>query len=510
MNDSTMNDKLTSPTSYWLRQHPVQPAPVQPTPAHRASEPLQGEHRTEVAIIGAGISGLSTALELLQQGFQVTLCEASVIGAGTTAGSTGHLDAHPEQGPRSLIQSIGLDDARQVTRLRSEAIDHIEQRCDAACDFVRLPAYQYSEDSADADSLREDCEAAAELGLATAWETRLPLAHAACGYRIDRMGRFQSAEYLRRLTQLVIEQGGKIFEQTLLPSPSGEHPEHLESENGTLHFQQVVSAVHSGYTGSQRISLQTPAYQSYVLAARLRNPPADALYWDNADPYHYLRKATSDQDDLFIIGGCDHHTGAGDELAAHQDLEAYARQRFEVAEIVCRWSAELFEPLDGLPLIGKVPQTENVWTITGLSGIGLTWGTAAARLLADQIAGRQSPLSERLSPARFGLQQTVQAVTEHTPAVASYAQRVLPTASIDPQTLAPGEGRVGKVDGKHVAVCRDAQGQIHQRSPVCVHLGGVVRWNPAEQTWDCPVHGGRYTAAGCRLYGPPSGDLEPP
>ncbi len=495
-----MNENLLSPTSYWLGE----------LPACSHYPALKGEHRTEVAIIGGGISGLSTALELLEAGFRVAVCEASVIGAGTTAGSSGHLDAHSEMGHRPLIQAIGLENARSVVRLRREAIDTIAQRSDTASELVRLPAYQYSENPSDADSLREDCEAAAEVGLDVQWVEHLPLAHAACGYRIDHMGRFHSARYLRRLAQLVVEKGGQIFEHSLVGTPEGEHPDRLSAGGGEIRFEHVVGAVHSGYTGAQRVYIQTPAYQSYVLAARLRNPPPDALYWDNAQPYFYIRKASSREDDLFLIGGCDHHTGGGDETAAQAELEQYTRERFDVIEIVCRWSAELFEPIDGLPIIGKIPQTENVWTITGLSGIGLTWGTAAGRLLAQQIAGRDTPLQDQLSPARFALKQATKMVTEHTAAVASYAQRVLPSKRIDSQSLAPGEGHVGKVDGKHVAVCRDSQGQLHQRSPICVHMGGVVRWNPVEQTWDCPVHGGRYTASGCRLYGPPQQDLQQP
>jgi glycine/D-amino acid oxidase-like deaminating enzyme/nitrite reductase/ring-hydroxylating ferredoxin subunit len=495
-----MAEKLISPSSYWLGD----------APARSQFPQLSGEQQTQVAIIGGGISGLSTALELLQRGFQVTVCESSVIGAGTTAGSTGHLDAHSETGHRPLIKRIGVDDARQVIRVRSEAIDLIENRSDAACDFKRLPAYQYSESEDDTDSLRDDCEAAAELGLDVQWEQKPPLALAACGYRVNRMGRFHSAHYLRRLTQLVLEKGGQIFEHTLVEGPADTHPDRLPAGKGHIRFDHVVSAVHSGYAASNWVYLQTPPYQSYVLAARLRNPPPDALWWDNAEPYHYIRKANSSDENLYIIGGCDHHTGGGDELAAQSDLETYTRERFDVFEIVCRWSAELFEPLDGLPIIGKVPQCENVWIVTGLSGVGLTWGTAAGRLLAQQIAGEESILADRIAPGRFGLKQAAKMVTEHTSAAASYAERVLPTHSIDPQSLAPGEGRVGKVDGKHVAVCRDAHGQLHQRSPICVHMGGVVRWNPVEQTWDCPVHGGRYTSAGCRLYGPPSGDLEDP
>lgn len=495
-----MSERVLAPTAYWHRDA---------TSSRRFSS-LQGVHQTQVAIIGAGIAGLSTALELLQRGYRVAVCEASVIGAGTTAGSTGHLDAHLERGHKKLIDQIGAEDARQLVAHRLKAIDAIEQRCDASCDFVRVPAYQYSEEASDRDDLHDDCEAAVELGLPARWSDTVPIPKGACGYRIDRMGRFHCGRYLDRLAQLVVDAGGEIFEHSMVEPPSGKHPDHLSTGGGQIQFEHLVVTVHSGYTDSLRVYALIPPYQSYVLAARLGSPPPDALFWDNASPYHYTRRASSDAKDVYLIGGCDHHTGAGDERRAEADLEEYARSHFDVREVICRWSAELFEPTDGVPIIGRDAGKDNVWIGTGFSGVGLTWGTAAGRLIAEQIVGIRTPLDERLSPARFGARKMGKMASEHTSAVGSYAERVLPAEKIDPSTLAPGEGRVGEVDGKHTAICRTSDGTEHRRSPICVHMGGVVRWNSVEQTWDCPVHGGRYTAEGCRLYGPPPSDLETP
>ncbi|WP_164103271.1 FAD-dependent oxidoreductase [Candidatus Laterigemmans baculatus] len=495
-----MNHALLAPSSYWNRGGT----------AGGRFPTLEGVHKTQIAVVGAGITGLSTALELLQRGYQVTVCEASVIGAGTTAGSTGHLDAVPEQGARKLIKDVGLEDARQVVDLRLKAIDAIEQRSDANCDFVRIPTYQYSERRRDEESLRDDCDAAADLGLAATWSNSIPLEHAACGFTIQGMARFHCGRYLERLADLVVDAGGKIFEHTKVQCPTEKHEPELSAGGGRIEFEQAVIAVHSGYTASLRVYMMIPPYQSYVLAARLGNRLPDALYWDNDQPYHYIRRASSSAEDIYLIGGCDHHTGAGDERQAVADLEQYARSRFDVREIICSWSAEFFEPTDGLPLIGRDATSENVWLATGFSGVGLTWGTAAARLIAAQIHGSKTPLEERLSPRRFGSKHPATMAMEQLPGVADYAERVLPADEVDPDSLAAGEGCVGMIDGVHTAVCRTADGRLHRRSPICTHMGGVVRWNPVEQTWDCPVHGGRFDAEGCRLYGPPESDLETP
>ncbi|WP_339750004.1 FAD-dependent oxidoreductase, partial [uncultured Rubinisphaera sp.] len=252
-----------------------------------------------------------------------------------------------------------------------------------------------------------------------------------------------------------------------------------------------------------------PAYQSYVLAVKILDPLEDALFWDDSNPYYYIRRATDDPQ-LILVGGCDHRTGKGDPLASLNALEKWTQARFRVESVVSRWSAEFFETTDGLPFIGKVGGKVNVWMATGFSGVGLTLGTAAGTMLADLIVGKDHIMAEELSPGRINLTSAGNVISEGMTSAGNLAERVLPAEEIEVGQLQSGEGAVGKVEGKFTAICRDQNGCFHSHSPVCTHMGGVVHWNAAEQTWDCPFHGGRFTASGERLYGPPEKKLEKP
>jgi Rieske Fe-S protein len=74
--------------------------------------------------------------------------------------------------------------------------------------------------------------------------------------------------------------------------------------------------------------------------------------------------------------------------------------------------------------------------------------------------------------------------------------------------LAPGEAKVTNYGGEKLALYKDEHGELHAVSPVCTHLKCSVAWNNAEQSWDCPCHGSRFSYEGRVLTGPADHDLE--
>ena len=484
--------------SIWHREYPNR----------QRFDRINDNAETDILVIGAGITGLTAAIELAERGHRVILCEAETIGAGTTAASTGHLDAHPETRATDYLLKLGETTARQHTDLRLDAIDRIEKLACPRCDFRRIPAYQYCELESERVELEKDYEAAVKLGLQASWLENIPIPNAKCGYQVSSMARIDCGSYLRQLTDVAVDRGVLIFEKTLVAGPTEEHPTSLKAGDWEIRFKHVVCAVHCNYTDSLTLYAATPAYQTYVIAAKVMQPPADALFWDNSDPYYYTRRLKSGDPSIVLVGGRDHRTGAGQETERLQELETWLHGRFQVSEILERWSGEFFEPVDDFPMIGKVAGKENVWIVTGLSGMGLTWGTAAATLIADAIAGEPHAVMKSLQPSRTGLSSPLVWLGEQATTVANYANRVMPSSKIDLDELESGKGTVGNLDGKYMAICRDQDGCEHRLSPICPHMGGVLHWNEVEQTWDCPVHGGRFTAAGKRIYGPPEIDMQ--
>jgi Rieske Fe-S protein len=251
-----------------------------------------------------------------------------------------------------------------------------------------------------------------------------------------------------------------------------------------------------------------------VIAARVAAGSVPrALYWDTADPYHYVRLRRLPGHDLLIVGGEDHKTGQahdGDERLAR--LEAWAAQHFpELERIEFRWSGQVMEPVDGVAFIGRnAGDADNVYVATGDSGMGMTHGTIAGILLPDLIAGRESPWAALYDPSRKALRAPLEYAKENLNVAAQYAKDYLGAGEIaSPDDLAAGEGGVLRRGFAKLAVFRDEQGSVHECSAVCPHLGCIVQFNAVEKTWDCPCHGSRFDGHGRVIVGPASRDLEP-
>jgi glycine/D-amino acid oxidase-like deaminating enzyme/nitrite reductase/ring-hydroxylating ferredoxin subunit len=492
-------------SSYWQATAP----PVAEYP------PLRGNIETEVAVIGAGITGLTAAAYLAAAGRKVVVLEARRVGSGTTGGTSAHLDAMPDQGVGVLINDFGLEAARAVTEARMAAIIQIEtwcQKMEIDCDFRRVPAYRYSESAEGMQRLRDECEQARTLGLETAMVEipGLPFAHG--GFRIENQARFHALRYLHRLAKTLQASGVTIHEHSPAQPPSDDEPCVVETPGGRVTAATVLLCTHTCFMGITEIDTRIAPYQSYVLTARVADRVPDALFWDDADPYHYIRLASSDRPKLLVVGGADHKTGQEhDEREALARLEQYVQERFRVEAIEHQWSAELLEPADGLPYIGRLRTTRHVMTGAGYSGTGLTFGSVAGKVLSDLHLGHESPLAEIFSPSRF---KPIAGGADYLSENLNVARRFIADRfsgdtieSLD--EVQPGEGRLVRYRGNQWAVYRDEQSQIHVLSPVCSHAGCRVQWNQFERTWDCPCHGGRYSALGKRIYGPPPKDLQP-
>lgn len=472
---------------------------------------LDGDVRVDVAIVGAGITGLTAARLLVREGKRVAVLEQHQVGSGTTGGTSAHVTQVPDLRYRDLRSKFGRDNLRVVvdsSRAALELIASLVEEDAISCDFGRIPAYLYTEYPDEVSSLEEEVEAANEAGMPATLVREVPLPFpVAAAVRYEDQARFHPLSYLASLARTVHANGGRIYEETRVVGVDAGEPCRVKTERGTVTADSVLFATHTP-AGFSLLHAELEPLRSYVLGVRLRggNPP-DGLFFDTEDPYNYTRR----QGDILIVGGKDHKTGEGDPEESYQALEEYVRKRWDVESIDYRWSAQLYHPPDGLPMIGRALTSGHVWLATGYSGVGMVFGTLGGMLLTDFALGRENPWAEVYKPSRIKpLAAGPHVLKLNVEAAATFVKDRVTIPKVQDLSEVPvGEGRVVEIGGERAAVYREESGAVHAVSPVCTHALCIVHWNGAEKSWDCPCHGSRFAIDGGVLEGPAVKALAP-
>ncbi len=471
------------------------------------AEPLTDNRTVDVCVVGAGIAGLSTAIELRDRGRSVAVIERDRVATGLTGHSTAKLTSQHGLIYDHLRREFGRRQASQYATVQEASIDAVEARIDELdidCSFERQPSTLYSNSP---DEIEREVDAARGAGIDASYVTSVPpFERAAAAVRFDDQAWFDPRSYLLAIAEeLRADDDAALFEETTVTDVDPGRPCRVRTENATVTARQVVVA--TGFPILDRagyFARMTPK-RSSVLAIRLDGRPPEGMYYRPGDPYRSVRSHRGEET-LLLVGGENHKTGQGGSTAdRYRRLARWARERFPVDEIAYRWSTQDYTPNDKVPFIGRAgPGTANVFVATGFRGWGMTNGVTAGRLLAAELAGEDPVALELFSPLRVTPTASVSdALTENADAASEFLTDWTQTLlAPDRSPLAPGEGRIRRRGGKPIACARDSDGELHTVSAVCPHMYCLVEWNDGEASWDCPCHGSRFGPDGERLEGP--------
>jgi glycine/D-amino acid oxidase-like deaminating enzyme/nitrite reductase/ring-hydroxylating ferredoxin subunit len=475
---------------------------------------------TDVLIIGGGITGLTAALLLKRAGKRVVLCERGRIGGGETGHTSAHVTFITDLRLKELIKGFGRDAAERAWHGGKLAIDLIESNVDSLgidCGFSRVPGFVFAAIDGQRDEsgeLREEAETAAGMGFAASFVERGPvLSRPAVMYADQAL--IHPLAYLAGLAKAVHGDGCIVSEDSEVGEITDDPPS--ATVNGaTLRFDHLVIATHVPMSGMRSILpatlFQTKIYpySTYIVGARM--PPgglAPGLYNDTADPYHYLRVSDTPDGRYAIFGGADHKTGKHDDPeACYREVERALHRVLPEATVDRRWSGQVIETNDGLPYIGMTADRQFV--STGYAGNGLTFGTLGGVMARDAVLDERNPWQEILDPGRKNLTGGLGTLVRENLDYPYHLviDRLREDRTAGPESVAAGDGHVIRQGKRHVACHRTAEGALMMLDAVCTHMGCLVRFNKAEQTWDCPCHGSRFATDGAVIGGPAEEPLE--
>jgi hypothetical protein len=321
-----------------------------------------------------------------------------------------------------------------------------------------------------------------------------------------------AGKYVEGLASAAKRAGARIYTGTEVGEVQGGASAHVMTTNG-ISVIAPFAVVASDTPFNDRIAMHTKqaAYRTYMIGVPVPSATIyDALYWDTADPFHYVRLVkTVDSEksrDVLLIGGEDHKTGQTEEIENRfARLLSWGQTYFgDLGHPEFRWSGQIMNSMDGLAFIGRNPGDPNVFIVTGDSGVGLTHGTIAGILITDLIQGRRNPWETLYDPSRKMVRAAAEFARENLNTAGQYVDWLSAGDVADPAEIRPGSGAIVRDGLTKIAVYRDDSGALHRCSAVCPHLGGIVAWNPTES-----VGIAHATVRGSTLTAGSSTDLQP-
>lgn len=468
--------------------------------------------KTEICVVGGGISGISIAFQLAKRGHKVVLLEGTRIASGQSGRTTAHLTYQVEDQFENLLKHMDKDRLREFVNGHRRGIDLIEETIfeeNISCDFKRLSGYLFLGDGDKLDTLKKEVEIGHEIGLDLSLAEQVPaFPYLGPAVIYPKQAQFNPTKYIAGLLQSLKKMNVAIYENSHVSEFKVTNQEaQLVTEDGMIvEAEYLVIATDSPINNRFYIHTKQSAYRTYVLGFKMKQRIDFPLLWDTADPYHYIRQT----DDMLLIGGEDHRSGQSPVSDPCLKLEEWGRKHFSslLGEVVYKWSGQVFEPVDHIAYIGRNPGLEkNVFITTGQSGIGMTSSAIASMIIPDLIEGRANSMIDVFDPSRVSVRDMGNFLKENSNTAFQYKDWITPSEIKSERDIPVDEGGVVR-EGLLKSCIYHAEGDNFERkSAVCSHLGGIVHWNEFEKTWDCPCHGSRYNVHGKVIEGPALNDL---
>lgn len=415
--------------------------------------PLREDRKTDVLIIGGGLTGLLCAYRLSREGVDYILVEQDRIMGGTSGNTTAKITAQHGLCYHRLLRRFGVELTRCYYDANMAALTEYHRLCQTIhCDYAEQVSYIYSRNRP--EKLHRELYALDRIGIRATLTKNLPLPFPVAGaIPFPHQAQFHPLKFAEGISRAL-----NIYENTPVRGYDGTA---FLTDTGRITAKTAIVATHFPIFNKHGLYfLKQYQHRSYILA--LSNAPnLQGMYMDEKQSGLSFRN----QGDLLLLGGGAHRTGR--KGGGWTELETFAREHYPESGILARWAAQDCMPLDDLPYIGPYsPRTPNLLVATGYQKWGITTAMVASQLLGDLILGKENDFASLFSPSRTILRPQLAANTFHA-----------------------------------------ALNLLTPTRPRCPHMGCALKWNPLERSWDCPCHGSRFNETGRLLESPATGNL---
>lgn len=474
---------------------------------------LNEDIHVDIGIVGGGITGITAAFLLSQSGFKVCVIDAKNLLHGTTGYTTAKITAQHGLIYDELIQHYGEEFALKYYEANKRAAQFISDtihtyNIDAS--LTVEDAYLFTNDSAYMTKLENEKRAYEKLNIDhDLLETVQTPFQAERALVMKNQAHFHPLVYLRTLIEQCEINGVMFFENTrAIHINYSNHPNILCDNDKRIICNYVIQASHYPFfDGAKFFPVKMYASRSYVILIKPKKRLEKGMYINAEMPTRSIRPIVIDGEPMLLISGENHKTGQSNvPMKEHySNLITFAEETFGIDRLLLKWSAQDYTTLDKVPYIGKMTNDQHrVFVATGYNKWGMTNGTNAALLITDLILEKENPYEAIFSPSRSNfVDPAVKNFISYNVDVAKHLVKgKLQTNENRIDALQNNEACVIEKEGQKIGVYKDDDGKLHAVDTTCTHLGCEVNWNNAENSWDCPCHGSRFTYDGEILNGP--------
>lgn len=489
--------------SYWIDSFPK---------IINNSQELTEAITADVCIVGGGITGVSTAYELVKSGLKVVVLEKDTIAQNASGNTTAKITSSHGLFYSYLLDSFSLDFARKYFYANQTAIDNIEKIVcteNIDCDFERKDSYIFTSEQNDIPLIEDEVSTVNLIGFPAEFVTNppLPIPSVLGAIKFSNQAQFHPRKYIAGLCNYILNNSGKIFENSKVVDIKRSQGDYvISTSKGSVSAKYLVLATHYPIVkipGFYFLKMYQEA--SYLIGIETKSPSLEGMFLSTTSPSLSLRTVKDPNRQLVLIGGSEHKVGVKTDFSnAFSELEKFAKQIYPDANVLYHFGTQDCISLDKIPYIGILSNMmPNAYVATGFKKWGVTASNIAANIIKDKILGQKNKFEDVFSSTRFSpIKNRAEFgnMLKETTFSLALNRFNLPKSTID--DVSCDEGKIVKVGLKKVGVYKDTNGKTFCVKPYCTHLGCELSWNSLEKTWDCPCHGSRFLYTGEPLYDP--------
>lgn len=463
---------------------------------------------TDILIIGGGITGISTAYNLIGKNEEVVLIDRDSCLNGVTARTTGKLTYLQELSYQNIEKIFDFETAKLYLESQKEAIRIVKKNIkdnSINCDFTKNDSLVFTMDKKELPKFNKEREFLDKVGIKykkseQVFDNLKPIDT----ILVQDSYVFHPLKYLKFLLKKVSNSNNiRIYEKTIavkMKKENGRFVVLTEKGNNIIAKKVVLACNYSFFTIPGLFPLKTFIEKSYIVATKVEKQKNINGITSNY-PYKSFRYHSSNKDNYFIYLACSKKLCDGLNHEKNYELVLKQSKSITGKSPSYGWMNMDVFTNDGLPFIGRYLSGEpNLFIGTGYNAWGMTNGTIAGKIISDLILGKKNKYEKLFDPTRHVNIKNLKGFVNNT-AIGNTKAYTFSLLKKNPSWY-NGKAMVICKDGKRVGVYVDEDGKGHVVSNVCPHLKCFLTFNTVDKTWDCPCHGSRFDINGNSIKGP--------